>query len=92
LSAVSSWEIAVKFGLGRLSLPSPPSKFVPDQRRLRGVESLPLEEDAVLHVQRLPRLHNDPFDRMLVCQALVHGLVILTPDELITQYPARTLW
>ena len=38
------------------------------------------------------RLHRDPFDRMLVCQALVHGLTILTPDPLITQYPVRTMW
>jgi PIN domain nuclease of toxin-antitoxin system len=41
---------------------------------------------------RLPVLHKDPFDRMLVCQAIVHHLVILTPDDLVNQYPVRTMW
>jgi len=45
-----------------------------------------------LHLTRLPLLHKDPFDRMLICQAIVHGLVILTPDQLIYQYPVRTMW
>jgi PIN domain nuclease of toxin-antitoxin system len=46
----------------------------------------------VLQVLRLPALHRDPFDRMLVCQAIVHGLAILTPDPLVSQYPARVIW
>ncbi len=92
LSAVSSWEIAVKHSQGRLPLPAPPEKFIPDSRRAYGLESLPLDEETVLHVGRLPKLHADPFDRMLICQAIVHGLAILTPDPLITQYPVRVLW
>lgn len=92
LSTASAWEIAVKHGLGRLPLASPPEQLVPEARRLHGIESLALEEEASLHVHRLPSLHRDPFDRMLVSQAIVHGLVILTPDPLIRQYPARTLW
>jgi PIN domain nuclease of toxin-antitoxin system len=53
---------------------------------------LPIDEESALHVTRLPPLHRDPFDRILVSQAIVHGLVLLTPDPLILQYPARTLW
>jgi PIN domain nuclease of toxin-antitoxin system len=92
LSSVSAWEIAVKHALGRLALPVAPDRFVPQQREAHGIDALPLDETSVLHVGRLPALHSDPFDRMLVCQAIVHGLVILTPDPLLEQYPARTLW
>jgi PIN domain nuclease of toxin-antitoxin system len=92
LSAVSAWEIAVKHRLGRLPLPSPPEEFVPTQRTAHGIEPLPVDEEAALHVAKLPGLHRDPFDRMLVAQALVGGLVLLSPDDPIRQYPVRTLW
>lgn len=92
LSAVSAWEIAIKHGLGKLPLPKPLAEFVPTQRAAHGIEPLPLDEEAALHVTKLPDLHRDPFDRMLVAQALVGGLVLLTPDDPIRQYPVRTLW
>jgi PIN domain nuclease of toxin-antitoxin system len=92
LSAVSAWEIAVKHGLGRLPLPAPPSDFVPEMRRRHGIAELPLSEEAVLFLGKLPANHRDPFDRMLICQATVEGLVLLTPDEQIASYPVRTLW
>jgi len=91
-SAVSAWEIVVKHGTGRLPLPEPPERFIPAERRLRGVAALAVDEDASFHLMRLPRLHRDPFDRMLICQAIAHGLFIVTPDPLITQYPVRTIW
>ncbi len=92
LSAVLAWEIAIKHALGKLPLPDPPGRFVPTQRTLLGLTPLPIEEEAGLAVGRLPTLHRDPFDRLLVCQALTHGLVLVSPDPLIQQYPARTLW
>jgi PIN domain nuclease of toxin-antitoxin system len=92
VSSVTAWEIAVKHNLGRLILGSAPDRFVPAQREAHGFEALPLDEASALHVNRLPGLHRDPFDRMLVCQAIVHGLAILTPDPLVEQYPARVLW
>lgn len=92
LSAASAWEIAVKHGLGRLPLPGPPERFVPEQREHHGIEALSLDEESVLYAHRLPALHRDPFDRALVCQAIVHGLTILTPDPLVAQYPIRCLW
>ena len=92
LSAASAWEIAVKHRLGKLPLPKSPAEFVPAQRAAHGIEPLPVDEEAALHVAKLPDLHRDPFDRMLVAQALVGGLVLLTPDEPIRQYPIRTLW
>jgi PIN domain nuclease of toxin-antitoxin system len=92
LSSVSAWEIAVKHALGRLPLPQAPDRFIPSMRERHGIAPLPLDEESALHLARLPHLHKDPFDRMLICQALVHGLVILTPDRLISQYPIRTIW
>jgi PIN domain nuclease of toxin-antitoxin system len=92
LSAVSTWEITIKHTIGRLPLPEAVEKFIPAQREEHGVASLALQEEATLHLTRLPEMHKDPFDRMLICQAIVHGLVILTPDELIMQYPIRCIW
>ena len=92
LSAASVWEIAIKHALGKLPLPEPPRQFVPAQRTLLALAALPIEEDAVLALDRLPALHRDPFDRLLVCQALTHGLVIISPDPQIQQYPISTLW
>ena len=85
LSAASAWEIAVKHGLGRLPLPDSPDRFVRDMRDAHGIESLPIDEESALHVSRLPAIHRDPFDRMIVSQAIVHGLTILTPDALVIQ-------
>ncbi len=92
LSSVSVWEMVVKHALGRLPLPEAPDRFIPDMRTGHGITALPLEEEAVLQLAKLPAHHKDPFDRMLVSQALTHGLVVLTPDELIRQYPVRTIW
>jgi len=92
LSAASAWEIAIKHALGKLPLPEQPGQFVPAQRALLGLTTLPVEEEAVLAVARLPALHRDPFDRLLICQALTHGLVLVSPDPLMQQYPVRTLW
>jgi PIN domain nuclease of toxin-antitoxin system len=92
LSAVSAWEITQKHMLGRLPLPEPPEQFVVRYREGHDFTSLPLEETAVFHLFRLPRLHRDPFDRMLICQAIADGLAIVTPDPQIAQYPVRVLW
>lgn len=92
LSSVSVWEIVVKYALGRLPLPEPPERFVPLMRAAHEIEPLPLEEEAVLQLHRLPKLHKDPFDRMLVCQAIHGGMAVLTPDEAISQYPVVTIW
>ena len=92
LSAASAWEIAVKHRLGKLPLPTAPDEFVPVQRAAHGIEPLAVEEESALHVAKLPDVHRDPFDRMLVAQALVGGLVLVTPDETIRRYPVRALW
>ncbi|MEX2163605.1 MAG: type II toxin-antitoxin system VapC family toxin [Sulfuricaulis sp.] len=92
LSSVSAWEICIKHKLGGLTLSEAPQQFVPKFRAMHGVSELALDEPSVLQLPRLPDIHKDPFDRVLVCQAIEHGLTILTPDPLITQYPVRTAW
>lgn len=92
LSSVSAWEIAVKTALGRLPLPEPCDRFVPAVREAHAIAPLPLDETACLLLPRLPAVHRDPFDRMLVCQAMAGGLVLLTPDLDIARYPVRTEW
>lgn len=92
LSAASAIEIAMKHARGRLPLPDAPERYVPEARERHGVTPLPIDEETALHVGKLEELHRDPFDRLLVSQAIVHGLTIATPDQLIRQYPARTIW
>jgi PIN domain nuclease of toxin-antitoxin system len=92
LSAVSVWEIASKYRTGRLPLPESPERLIPIERELRGVLELAFDEESALQLLRLPALHRDPFDRMLICQAIAGGLAIVTPDPLISQYPIRVVW
>ena len=92
LSSVSAWEINVKYRLGKLFLPLTPDKFIPKERKRHIISRLDLSEQDTFHLLKLPTHHKDPFDRMLVCQAIEHSLTILTPDSLVTQYPIRSLW
>jgi len=92
LSAASAWEIAQKYTRGKLVLPEPPDRYVPSRREARAIATLAIDEESTLHASRLPFLHRDPFDRLIVSQAIVHGMSILTPDPLISQYPARVIW
>ena len=92
LSVVSFWEILLKHRLGRLSLPDLPSTYIPHQRTRHRIEALSLQEVAVGHLAKLPSLHPDPFDRMLICQAIEHDLSIVTSDRLMHAYPIRIHW
>jgi PIN domain nuclease of toxin-antitoxin system len=92
LSTVSVWEMTVKYGLGKLSLADLPHIYIPRERQKHEIESLPLLEEAVAQLGKLPSHHQDPFDRMLICQAIYHGCVLLTPDHAIIQYPVNTQW
>ena len=92
LSVASVWEIIVKHKLGRLPLPEPPHEFIHKYRTMHRIKTLPLDETAVLQLSKLPEYHKDPFDRILICQAISESLVVLTPDNHITRYPIRTEW
>ena len=91
LSAVSLWEATVKHQLGKLTLPAAPEAYLPASRLAHGIASLPLTETAVTRLPALPRLHRDPFDRMLICQALDESMTLATVDSAIKAYPVTTL-
>ena len=92
LSAVSVWEIARKYAQGGISLPSHPSTLIPAVREASGIASLPLIETDALAAEKLQLFHKDPFDRMLIAQALMGGLAIVTPDRAFEPYPVRMIW
>jgi len=91
LSVVSLWEAIVKYQLGRLPLPQLPNIYLPIQRQRHRIASLPLDEASVTQLANLPQIHRDPFDRMLICQAMEHGLTIVTVDGAIYAYPVPVL-
>lgn len=90
-SAAGSWEIAIKHGLGRLPLPEPPQRYVPARLRAIGAQALPIEHTHALAVAALEPLHRDPFDRLLVAQAGLLDVPILTADPILARYPVQVL-
>ena len=91
LSSASAWEIAIKYGLGKLPLPDSPDIYVQEQMRLGGVEPLPVLHSHALHVTSLQDLHHDPFDRILVAQARVEGLTLASADRRLSAYDVEIL-
>jgi PIN domain nuclease of toxin-antitoxin system len=92
LSAASGWELAVKAKLGRIQLPNDLVSFLLEQMASNAIESLPVQMAHALHVYTLPDHHRDPFDRLLVAQAQLEHLSILTADPQIARYSIKTLW
>jgi PIN domain nuclease of toxin-antitoxin system len=92
VSVASIWEIANKISAGKLPAKVPLDEWTESVLEEYGFESLQVDLQSAFQVSRLPPIHRDPFDRMLVAQAMVHGLVLLTPDKAVRQYPTRTYW
>jgi len=86
LSAASAWEIAIKYALGKLPLPEPPDRYVASRLELSGTAALPVEIRHAVHVAALPPHHRDPFDRLLVAQAQLENLVLVTADGQLAPY------
>ena len=86
LSAATSWEIAIKWAVGRLTLPEPPASYVPSRMQRTKVEPLAVTHSHALQVATLPRQHGDPFDRLLVAQAQLEGVPIVTVDGAFDAY------
>lgn len=91
LSTVSIWESIVKHQIGRLPLPEPPAEYLPTQRKRHNISALPLDEGSVVRLSELPSMHRDPFDRMLICQAIEHNLTLITVDDAIRSYPVNIM-
>lgn len=91
VSAASVWEAVIKHQTGKLLLPAPPAAYLSRQREAHGFTSLPIDEGAMAFLASLPPLHRDPFDRLLVAQAMQHGLTLATVDAEVIAYGAPTL-
>jgi PIN domain nuclease of toxin-antitoxin system len=91
-SVASSWEISIKYQLGKLRLPSLPGDFISAQLQQDQIRVLPIENRHAFLVAQLPNYHTDPFDRMLIAQAQVESMVLLTADPKILRYGVETLW
>jgi PIN domain nuclease of toxin-antitoxin system len=91
LSVASVWEAVIKYALGKLPLPEAPAGYLPRQREAHRIGGLPVEEGALAHLANLPPLHRDPFDRILIAQALQHSLTLVTVDDAVRAYPVPLL-
>ena len=91
VSAVSAWEIAIKQSLGKLTLPRPAELWLPEVVRRTGFQPLPVELEDALRARALPWHHRDPFDRLLIAQALARGLTLVSRDDAFKQYALDVL-
>jgi PIN domain nuclease of toxin-antitoxin system len=91
LSAVSAWEVSIKWALGKLALPEPPEEFVETTVRDGGFKRLTIDFEHVIGVARLPPIHQDPFDRLLVAQSFATKIPLLTGDDMISRYGVATV-
>ena len=92
LSAASAWEISIKYALGRLQLREPPADCIPLWLREWRIRPLEISHLHALSVSDLPLHHQDPFDRMLIAQARMERMVLMTADRVFGKYPVETLW
>jgi PIN domain nuclease of toxin-antitoxin system len=91
-SAASGWEISIKAGLGRLEIPENLERFISDQLSRNAIQSLPIYLSHVLHTRTLPEHHRDPFDRILISQAILEEIPLLSADHRISHYPVEVVW
>jgi PIN domain nuclease of toxin-antitoxin system len=92
LSAASAWEMAIKERLGKLILPQPLATLVPAQLKRNMIEPLAVSHEHALATATLPPYHRDPFDRLLIAQARIERVAILTPDEAFSPYDVSVAW
>ena len=90
-SQVSTWEIVIKHGLGRLQLPERPGQFLPHAIERSGFNYVPIEDSALYFLDRLPKLHRDPFDRLLIAHSITGNFHLATVDQMIQRYPVLTI-
>jgi len=91
-SLVSLWEIAIKIKTGKLNTIGSSVAYIRDEMEAYGMELLPIRYDHILQLESLPHHHGDPFDRLLIAQAITESLPILTADRVFGQYGAKTIW
>lgn len=92
LSLASIWEILIKVQVGKLNLPLPSGPYLIGKLAENRIETLPISLDHLLRFERLPVHHRDPFDRMLIAQAVEEGWPIITADSHFSRYPVEVIW
>jgi PIN domain nuclease of toxin-antitoxin system len=92
LSMASVWETAIKVSLGRLPLPEPIETFIPAQLQINRIGLLPIEAGHTFGIVHLPFHHRDPFDRLIIAQALAEDLPIVSGDATFDAYGVRRVW
>jgi len=92
LSAASSWEIAIKTKLGKFELLEPPGRYVPKRLAEQGIRSLSITQSHSLKVYDLPLHHQDPFDRLIIAQAIDEEMAVLTADQAFRKYAVDVVW
>jgi PIN domain nuclease of toxin-antitoxin system len=92
LSAASSWEIAIKAKIGKFELPEAPGRYVRSRLAKQQIHSLSVTQDHSFGVYDLPLHHGDPFDRLIIAQAIAENMVILTADRAFEKYPVEVVW
>ena len=91
-SLVSLWEIAIKMKIGKLNTVGSSVTYIRDEMAEYGMELLPIRYEHILQLERLPLHHSEPFDRLLIAQAVAESLPILTHDEKFPLYPVKLIW
>jgi PIN domain nuclease of toxin-antitoxin system len=92
LSAATSWEVAIKSATGKLNLPEAPGTYVPRRMADQGLRPLPVSHQHALAVFGLPDHHRDPFDRLLIAQANLEDMILISADRTVEKYPVQLLW
>ena len=92
VSVAGGWEIAIKVSLGKLRIDGAPDRFLPEQLAANGFQPLPIDLQHAARVATLPLHHRDPFDRLLVAQALAEELAVVTADPIFARYGVKRVW
>ena len=92
LSLASVWELAIKYGIGKLTLTQPVELFVPDQLQRNNMQTLPILMSHALYVAKLPLHHRDPFDRLMIAQSLLEAIPIISVDAVFDNYGVQRFW
>jgi PIN domain nuclease of toxin-antitoxin system len=91
-SVVNAWEIIIKQGTGKLTLPEPATTYIPSRIAANQFVTMPVNLSHILQVASLPDLHRDPFDRLLIAQSQTEQIPIITIDRYVVQYPIDVIW
>lgn len=91
LSSISSWEIAIKYSVGKLKLPDAPKIYVPERIKRANLRRLEITHKHTLAIANLPPIHKDPFDRLLITQANVENLTLLSADGVFSSYLVKLI-